>query len=264
MGYFDRKEELKKQAKKHTEYVRRNFAAETAEAVMRTKVYGNDFKKELEEGCCHAEIIVDGLDSAKSLFEHKCGKTAVLNFASYKNPGGKFIEGSSAQEESLCHASNLYNILETFQDYYEWNKKHNNRALYTNRALYSEDVLFFDDSVCVYGVEAKQVKADVITCAAPNFSAASKYAGVSKEDNDKVLMERIRFVLDVAEDNHVETLILGAFGCGVFGQDADTVAKCFQECLKDGYNFKKVYFSILTTPMRKENFHKFEKILQKK
>lgn len=88
-------------------------------------------------------IIVDKLDSVKSAIQHRDGKTAVLNFASYKNPGGKFMEGSSAQEECLCHASTLYNVLKQFPVYYQWNRVHNNRALYTNRALYSEDVIFW-------------------------------------------------------------------------------------------------------------------------
>ena len=44
-------------------------------------------------------------------------KIAVLNFASYQNPGGKFLEGSSAQEESLCHASTLYECLSVQKDY---------------------------------------------------------------------------------------------------------------------------------------------------
>lgn len=239
---------LKAKAVNHTKEMDEKFKKEIENSVKKTKIYGGDDgltpKKHIED-TVECNIVLDKLDSVKSLFSHKNGKTAVLNFASYKNPGGKFFEGSAAQEESLCHSSNLYNILKEFPEYYEWNKKHNNRTLYTNRALYTEDVLFLDDSVCVYGADPVEIKADVITCAAPNYSAAGKYAKVDYEENEAILAERIKFVLDVAEDNGVETLILGAFGCGVFGQDALTVAKYFKRYLHNGgYHFKNVYFSI--------------------
>lgn len=239
---------LKTKALKHTQYIDENFEAETKACIQRAKVYGGDDGLQPvhpTRGKCEGDITLERLDSVKSLIQHHEGKTAVLNFASYKNPGGKFFDGSAAQEEALCHDSNLYNVLRAFPEYYAWNKRHNNKALYTNRALYTEDVIFFDESVCVYGADPVQIKADVITCAAPNFYAASKYAKVDPEDNEEELEKRIKFVLDVAEDNNVETLILGAFGCGVFGQDAMTVAKYFKKYLKGyDYHFKNVYFSI--------------------
>lgn len=239
---------LKAKAVNHTEEMDKVFKNEIHKSVKNTKIYGGESglaPVSPKRGTCECEITLDKLDSVKSLFTHHNGKTAVLNFASYKNPGGKFFEGSTAQEESLCHASNLYNILREFPQYYEWNKAHNNRALYTNRALYIKDVLFLDESVCVYGADPLQVKADVITCAAPNYNAAGRYAKVTPEENETALAKRIKFVLDVAEDNGVETLILGAFGAGVFGQDGMMVAKYFKRYLKEyDYHFKNIYFSI--------------------
>lgn len=237
--WFD-KEARADQAKRHTEEMQRKYGSDDiAKAVKNTRSYGIDFKcdQDLEEQ--NTEIIVDNLDTvqAGSRF-FRDGKVALLNFSSYKNPGGMFLKGSKAQEECLCHASYLYNVLSQFElEFYDWNNRHKNKALYLNRALYTPDVLFHYNGMLFYS--------DVITCAAPNKTAAQKYQNVSDEENTEVLRSRIRFVLDVAKDNQVDTLILGAYGCGVFGQDSKVVAGIFREYLETLYRcFKKVVFAI--------------------
>ena len=69
---------------------------------------------------------------------------AILNFASAKNPGGGFINGAMAQEESLAASSGLYRTLTVHEEYYR-----NNRAcpsmMYTDHAIYSPEVVFFRD-----------------------------------------------------------------------------------------------------------------------
>ena len=149
-------------------------------------------------------------------------KIAVLDFASYQNPGGKYMEGSSAQEEMLCHASTLYECLEAQKNYYDWNRQHKNRALYTDRALYVPSVLFnFRDY---------RFKADVIACAAPNRTVYMRYFSSEPNadmKNTNALRSRIAFIKAIAEENHVDVFISGAFGCGVFGQDQDEVAREF-------------------------------------
>ena len=200
---------------------------------------------------------MEATDSVSAVINHakECKKRmAVLNFASYKNPGGAFINGSKAQEECLCHESCLYNVLVEFvPTFYDWNNKNKNKALYLNRGLYSPKVVFCKDG--------KSVLCDVITCASPNKSAAKRYQKVTDSENTKVLKSRIKFVLDIAKENDVELLILGAYGCGVFGQDATEVAEIFKEYLETTHNcFEKVIFAIPNG--RDKNYEMFEKVFQ--
>ena len=253
--YYPNKEERAKLAQNHTKEMEDLYKDEIEDCIDETLAY-NANSKFIEKRLNNKQIIiVDEIDSVGAVFKYVNINeiTAVLNFASYNNPGGKFINGSKAQEECLCHESYLYNVLKGRIGYYKINHKNKNRSLYTDRALYSPNVRFTK--------ECKDVFCDVITCAAPNKTAAQKYCNVSDEENSKVLKERIEFVLKIAQDNGVDNLILGAYGCGVFGQDPLEVAKIFKEFLSGKYKcFNKVIFAI---PNRLEmNYKCFKRIFK--
>lgn len=234
---WSNKQENMTKAQEHTKMVETQYA--DAVAAVRSDIYGpeRDYNYTFEKNE-DMTIQVANTDSVSAVFKYHEGKTAVLNFASYRHAGGMFIEGSQAQEECLCHESILYNVLRQYQSYYDWNEQNRNRSLYLDRAIYSEDVLFLRKMM-------KPIKADVITCAYPNKKAAQKYAGVSDGWNSRVLDERIRFLLDIAAERGVDTLILGTFGCGVFGQDPYEVAAVFKKYLEQDYKcFKKVIFAV--------------------
>lgn len=241
---WSRKGFLAQAAKEHMAAMEQNYGAEINASRMQTRQYSGVPEKRKRE-VKKPNVCVQDCDSIAAVECYAAGykspaepygKTAVLNFASYKKPGGMFLNGSQAQEEALCHGSNLYNVLKNFSDYYAWNQAHLNRALYQNRALYTPDILFFKDG----GI----YRCDVITCAAPNASAAVK-CGVHKEEISTVLSNRILFILGIAEEEQVDTLILGAWGCGVFGLDPDEVASQFRECLGSGqYGFTNVVFAV--------------------
>ena len=166
-------------------------------------------------------------------------KIAALNFASFKHPGGAFLNGANAQEEHLCHYSNLYNILGNFKDsFYEVNKKKLNKGFYTSNLLYLPDVVFIKGTI--------QVPCDIITCAAPNARVVQRYNMGSDVDIKDTLYDRIDHILYAAADNQVELLILGAFGCGVFKNDAHDVADTFYTLLTNKYKgiFEFVSFAI--------------------
>ena len=253
--YWVNKEERAKLAVNHTKEMEDLYKNEIEDCIDETLAYNTNSKFTEKRLNNKQIIIVDEIDSVGAVFKYVNINeiTAVLNFASYNNPGGNFINGSKAQEECLCHESYLYNVLKGRIGYYKINHKNKNRSLYTDRALYSPNVRFTK--------EYKDVFCDVITCAAPNKTAAQKYCNVSDEENSKVLKERIEFVLKIAQDNGVDNLILGAYGCGVFGQDPLEVAKIFKEFLLGKYKcFNKVIFAI---PNKLEmNYRCFQRIFK--
>ncbi|CAF1648869.1 unnamed protein product, partial [Didymodactylos carnosus] len=72
-------------------------------------------------------------------------RVGVLNFASAKNPGGGFLRGSNAQEESLARSSSLYLALtqaRLFNEYYGYNRR-GKKGIYSHRMIYSPRVTIF-------------------------------------------------------------------------------------------------------------------------
>lgn len=254
MNYFEGKEKRIIKAEKHTEEMWKNYKDEIYNCVLKTKRYSDRFFVSVKRDDKKQNITLTDGDSVSAVFNHQKGKVCVLNFASYKNPGGMFLRGSKAQEECLCHESFLYNVLSELDDYYTSHFQTLNRSLYTNDALYTPNIRFFRDN--------KNCLADVITCAAPNYKAASKYHNVSKFENLSVLKDRTRFVLDVASEEQVDTLILGAWGCGVFGQDPTEVAECFMNELKKHQDIENIVFAVIDKNF--ENYKTFEKVINSK
>ena len=266
-NYWAKVKDNKEKAKEQVRFMEKNYSDCIKDSINRTKTYaGNwaclDWTRHNPSFQTPKYFLLD-MDTIQALFFIKknlpdwdSSEVTILNFASFTSPGGKFIEGSNAQEECLCHASNLYNILKNFEnEYYKDNRNAVaiNRQLYVDRALYTPDVLFHDIDKKFF------TAANVITCAAPNYTVYKE-----KSDNDilydEVLRSRIKYVLDIARDNEQKILILGAFGCGVFGNDPTKVATIFKSLLRN-YKFEKVIFAIPHT--NNGNYEAFKKVFNK-
>lgn len=230
--------DLAEKANKHNNFVLAHYQKEIDECISKCKIYSDFPLTSLNEGKNNTEIKVVAEDSVSAIIHNYEGKVCVLNYASFKTPGGYFLGGSAAQEEALCHESILFNVISGLPDFYQENLSMLNKGLYNNRAIYSPDILFMRDKW--------ERLVDVLTCAAPNKYAAQKYKNVPDEDNSRALYSRIDFVLNVLADNNPDVLILGAYGCGVFAQDAREVASIFKYLLETKYLnvFKKVVFAI--------------------
>ena len=182
------------------------------------------------------------------------GRVAALNFASAKNPGGGFLNGSQAQEESLARSSALYESLCRARSYYDLHRA-GPSCLYTDAMILSPDCpIFRDDEGRL--LEAPQM-ATFLTSAAPNAGAIKDRERPALR---QTLYRRAGRVLALAASEGHESLVLGAWGCGVFRNDPEMVAGVFAELLKGEWNgrFRRVVFSVLDTSRGQATFHAFQ------
>lgn len=178
------------------------------------------------------EVRVVDQDAVAAIVENGRGRAefcdlAVLDFASFVNPGGGYLRGAWAQEEALCSESFLYNVLERMGDWYDENRRRNiNCELYRNRALVVPKVRFAREKLHAY--------ADVLVVAAPNARRARADYKLDDEVLLRAMRGRIRFALDLVDHLGHAKVVLGAWGCGAFGWEAETVAGLFREELASG------------------------------
>lgn len=167
---------------------------------------------------------------------NKAHNVVALNFASAHRPGGGWLNGAAAQEEALARCSALVKSLESKPEFYESNKEFNS-PYYTDAIIYSPDVPFFRDE---QGDKiAEPFFASIITSPAPNASNLS-----DKMWLQPVIEQRIVKILRTAAAHHHRTLVLGAWGCGVFGNDPAMVARAFIKGLCIVRNFDHVCFAV--------------------
>lgn len=207
----------------------------------------NEFDQlQLEENPNYStEIIFKNGTTIEALLDEKSNlKICVLNFASAKNPGGGFLGGASAQEESLARSSSLYASLTKDETMYEYNRGRST-YLYSDYMIYSPDVVFWMNDAGELLQEP--TIADVLTSPAPN-KAAMVQNNRPDQMNDLEMTFKIRMekMLRLAVSQKTECIILGAWGCGVFQNDPEKVAGYFQNLLAGEFagHFRKIVFAV--------------------
>jgi uncharacterized protein (TIGR02452 family) len=184
-----------------------------------------------------------------------CG---VLNFASAKNPGGGFLNGAVAQEECIAVSSDLYLSQLQAPQYYEKNKQFRS-ALYTHNMIYSKSITFIRDGNL--DLIRTPVIADVLTSPAVNAGAYYRNENGSKATVMRTMETRMRYLLKLFAAKGVGTIVLGAYGCGVFGNDASDVAGLFDKLLRQEYYeryFDNIIFAVYDT--NGQQFRAFQKV----
>lgn len=180
-------------------------------------------------------------------------KVLALVFASAKNPGGGFEGSAKAQEEDLARQSALVPCQRTAFGYYEANRTCSSK-LYTDHCIYSPQVPFFrDDS----GALIPKFLLSTVTAPAPNVGALD-----SKDTRyvDDTLRRRAGYILSIAAHHQYRTLILGAWGCGVFHNSPERVAAVWDDWLRSPHfvgKFDRVIFAVYERGKVKPNQRAF-------
>ena len=218
--------------------------------------------------CEYACVPMDSYAAAVQLEKERIQETGeakpvlVLNFANPVNIGGGVYHGAKAQEEGLCRRSSLLVSLESEHAlrYYQYNRN--------LKTYMGSDAMIFSPQTEVFRDEHGELMDEttvvaVLTCAAPMITYGLE--GMSEEDYQSMFYNRILGVLKCAAYFGYDHLVLGAWGCGAFGNDASIVSDLFYKALNnpgDNENrecslFKQVVFAIRSHNTPSYNFQEF-------
>ncbi|MCD7825225.1 MAG: TIGR02452 family protein [Clostridiaceae bacterium] len=216
------------------------FSCENADALFLAQKKYNDLKKKGESS----------------------PKVLVLNLASAAQPGGQTRKGASAQEEDLCRRTSLLLSLESdaAKPYYDYNN--------ARKTHMGSDAVMLSPYVEVMKGSSSELLSEpfpvsVMSCAAPMVRLGLE--GMTQQEYEEMLCKRIQGMLLVAASQGYRHLILGAFGCGVYGNDAATVSDLFDSAIRsfmyvaNGSNwlFDSIEFAVLCRPGKDYNYKEF-------
>ncbi len=207
---------------------------------------GSPAQLELCEGSTlqRARVLLQELNADAASTGGDPARIGVLSFASATKPGGGFLSGAQAQEESIARASTLYTslITPTANQFYELHKKDRRGGFYSHAMLFSPSVIVLRDDA---GAWLPPHQIEVVTCAAVNAGVVRERAGQNPSRDSR--MARILFLF---EQQGLRNIVLGSFGTGVFRNDVSMIADIWFDLLADGgarfmHSFDRVVFGII-------------------
>lgn len=232
-----------------------------------TKVYKEEFKVNSNNSyntkfdCLNEDCV----DVAYNLIREGLNP-AILNLASNVHPCGGYDEGTGAQEESLCYASTLSQSLYQFGNpkkkyFKDANLKHIPNVYPMDKnygGIYSPNVNFFRNNIDkYYTLRENPFNCSVISVASLSNRQKNDWTndesiyfdnnGLLTKEGIEIESNKIRTIYRIALDNNHDSLVLGAFGCGVYNLNPNQVANLFKNILEEPEfknKFKKIVFAI--------------------
>ncbi|KAH8200571.1 hypothetical protein TruAng_005289 [Truncatella angustata] len=165
---------------------------------------------------------------------NKDAKVAILNMASPLSPGGGFVNGASSQEESLCMRSTLLSSLK--DEFYR---------LPELGAVYTSDVLVFRDENSEDLEKRDRWFVDCVSAAMLRMpeTEVDEDSGRGKYVNDKdrdIIMQKMRIAMRIFQAKGAKKIVLGAWGCGAYGNPVGEIATAWKKVLVGGKNKGKL------------------------
>lgn len=191
------------------------------------------------ETCRIRVMDLDSFEAAKGM-----DRPLVFNFANARRPGGGFLHGGRAQEEALCRAGTLYLSLSSAEaeKMYRYNRDHPSPV--------DSDYMLLSPKVCVFRNPIGELLNEpyyvsVISASAPD--RIYKASQVEPKALEKTIRTRLQNLFMVAVLHGYRSLVLGAWGCGAFGNDVNDVSRCFYDVLiREGFAryFDTIVFAV--------------------
>jgi hypothetical protein len=209
---------------------------------------------------------------------------ACLNMANAYTPGGGYIKGSGAQEENMFRRTNCHFTIDSthlvpINTDQEWQKRQ--YAPETIELLKGKDgYVYFDweyPRICIRGPEENSISFgyDFLDDGKifPFYelrSAALDRRKVGKPPTQLKMADweirkmkyRINAQLETLRVHGVKHVILGAFGCGAFYNDPETIAELYKQAIEE----RKAYFEVIVFAIILEtpntNFEKFKEVFE--
>lgn len=168
---------------------------------------------------------IQHLTTVECILQNAGKRVIALNFANAHRAGGAYTLGGNAQEESLCRATLLYYTIRTVKKFYKNNAKHVG-ALYTDGMILSENVPVIRTED---GSRLKEtVYADFVTSPAVNRHGVPPWQTIVANET---MEHRIEKIVSLMQSEKPDVMILGAFGCGAFGNKREKVLPAFERAI---------------------------------
>lgn len=195
------------------------------------------------------------------------GKTfAVLNMANAYVPGGGYMEGAASQEENLYRRTDCHFYIRD-EDYDRKTDRYRPHMTDLVSGLTGRVFLDLDHPrVCIRGAEEpgsadlgyQWLHEDEVFSFYELKSAAQDLRSRALFDPD-VARRQVAAQLDTLIDGNARHAVLGAFGCGAFGNPAEQVAAIYRDQIElRRQSFSVIAFAIRQMPYRPSNLLPFE------
>lgn len=219
-----------------------------------TKMYGgNDLLSEIPETerpyYPKRIVYVENIDTFEKALKWDDPKnTAVLNMASFRNPGGGVSTGARAQEEDLCRRSNLLLALYGIYGKANWGycPEEYEYPIDTYGTIFTPYVNIYQQAKTYEPFDEPRLTA-VISASMVIRPSLDEEGNIMKKIVH-IVKKKIRAVLRTAIKHNKSKLVLGAWGCGAYGCPAKHMAELFYNILKEQEflnSFQEICFAIL-------------------